>query len=897
MGLSLTPGATFGSFLIEAVIAQGGQGLVLRARPGAGGPPVALKVLLDLSGVQRARLAREAETLSALAAHPRIPSLLGSGEVEGHPYLALELIEGDSLAQAVKERGAFSPEAAAPILLDLARTVEDCHQRGLLHRDLKPANVLVDAQRGAPFLLDFGVVRLESGEAERLSVSGQMLGTPSFMAPEQVENSASQGDLGPATDVYGLGAVLYFLLTAREPFEGPTALNVITKLVSLPPADPRSLNAAVPRPLAEFVLRCLAKAPSERPQSARAFGEELRALAVGAAPAASAAGGLAPKLLGAALASLVLCALGLGAAFALWPPGSSPPSSPEPSPDPDASALALPSPGSGPQASSSPAPSPALPKSPPETSSWEAALPGSQLTQLEACGPLLLVGTSPLAGEGRPLELSFYSLAGERLGAAPPAFGWVYTAEEGAFALLDPPGGGARSLIRAQPGTPPQVLAEVPGALALSVLPGGLCVTGQGGARWFGFSGDARARVVLEGRVEGAPLLLDLEGPARPQVLVATSASEAVLLSADGEVLARCLLPAPVGFAPALLRRDPQSAEVGLVSGSGNVIRLSVSVSMRALDVKSVGRLPAPPESGLIATRDPSAGTEPEAFLCLAGHSLLALDPSLEQVKRSTRFPAPVRGLLAVDLDGQGEREALVGVLGADSREHSWALCDAAGGVRSFLPAGNKAHPRAALLGPGRVALGAPERLRAWGPWSGLPTQPAEALGALQRGSRLGPAREVELSRGGAEQIRLEPGEELAPLSLKLTGYKPWAGRCGLGVNSLALACRRPDARAPARVPGGSRFVATFVLESPLRGVRLELETQVAQERGGAAFVEVLVKVGKEPPSRPYQLASGRGREEIPLGDLGQGSQRISIHVSSRSSQALKLTALRLLHD
>src|SRR5262245_2945019 len=217
--------------VVTAQIGRGGMGVVYKARQIPLNREVAVKLILDADTVDPTALARfraEAEVIADLK-HPGVVQIHDAGVCDGRPYFVLEFLEGGSLAERTGR--VWEPTAAASLVAKLARTVHACHERGIVHRDLKPANILLTAE-GEPKVADFGLAKRP--EVTALTANGAVLGTPAYMAPEQA--AGRLGDVGPATDVYGLGAILYELLTGRPPFEGAAVLDIIRRVASEDPA-------------------------------------------------------------------------------------------------------------------------------------------------------------------------------------------------------------------------------------------------------------------------------------------------------------------------------------------------------------------------------------------------------------------------------------------------------------------------------------------------------------------------------------------------------------------------------------------------------------------------------------------------------------------------------------
>jgi serine/threonine-protein kinase len=253
-------------------IGRGGMGVVYKARQISPPRLVALKVILaagQASDEELQRFRREAE-IAAQLEHPNLVAVYQAGVHEGLPYLSMQLVEGRSLAKEVS-RFTQDPDAAARLMATVARAIHFAHQHGVLHRDLKPANVLLDAQ-GNPHVADFGLAKRLQGGSRGLTQTGAVVGTPAYMAPEQ---AAAPKGLTTAVDVYGLGAVLYELLTGRPPFQAATALDTLLQVLDQEPVRPKALNPRVNQDLEAICLKCLEKVPARRYASAEALAEDL----------------------------------------------------------------------------------------------------------------------------------------------------------------------------------------------------------------------------------------------------------------------------------------------------------------------------------------------------------------------------------------------------------------------------------------------------------------------------------------------------------------------------------------------------------------------------------------------------------------------------------------------
>src|SRR6266480_1681483 len=265
--------ADFGDYELLNEIGRGGQGVVYRVHQKSLNRTVALKVIGLGPWASEAHLKRfrlEAEAAARLD-HPCIVPIHEVGERDDYCYFSMNFIEGGQLDQVVRDTP-MSTRQAAELIAKVARTVHYAHEHGILHRDIKPGNILLD-HKGEPHLTDFGLARLVETES---TITGtlEVLGTPSYMAPEQAVGETRK--LTSATDVYGLGAVLYQLLTGQPPFAGGTTYETIRLLLDKEPRPPRLLNPKVDRDLSAICLKCLEKDPNRRYSSAVALAEDLQ---------------------------------------------------------------------------------------------------------------------------------------------------------------------------------------------------------------------------------------------------------------------------------------------------------------------------------------------------------------------------------------------------------------------------------------------------------------------------------------------------------------------------------------------------------------------------------------------------------------------------------------------
>lgn len=263
---------SFGDYELLEKIAHGGMGVVYRARQISLNRIVAVKMLLAGEFATREFVQRfkGESAAAALLRHPNIVAIHEVGVHDGRHYFSMEYVAGKSLTELVREKLLHAVRAAHYVRL-IAEAIHYAHQRGTLHRDLKPSNVLLD-DFDQPRVTDFGLAKQVEGNSD-LTLSGQVLGTPSFMPPEQA--AGKRGAMGPASDVYSLGAILYHLVTGRPPFVAESMAETLRLVEDAEPVSPRLLNPGVPRDLETICLKCLAKTPAGRYATAQALADEL----------------------------------------------------------------------------------------------------------------------------------------------------------------------------------------------------------------------------------------------------------------------------------------------------------------------------------------------------------------------------------------------------------------------------------------------------------------------------------------------------------------------------------------------------------------------------------------------------------------------------------------------
>jgi eukaryotic-like serine/threonine-protein kinase len=263
----------FADYELLSEIGHGGMGVVYKARQKSLDRIVALKMLLGglfAEPQARARFRTEAE-LTAQLQHPNIVAIHEVGEHDHLPFFTMDYVEGRSLAEVARDKP-LTPAAAAGYLATIARAIAYAHEHGVLHRDLKPSNILMDGA-DQPRITDFGLAKRLTGSTSNLTMSGEALGSPNFMPPEQAAGKHKL--IGPASDVYGLGAVLYYLLTSRPPFVADNLTAAVRQVQDQEPVSPRMLNPGVPKDLETICLQCLQKEPARRYPTAAELADEL----------------------------------------------------------------------------------------------------------------------------------------------------------------------------------------------------------------------------------------------------------------------------------------------------------------------------------------------------------------------------------------------------------------------------------------------------------------------------------------------------------------------------------------------------------------------------------------------------------------------------------------------
>ena len=264
-------GIHFGDYELNHEIARGGMGVVYQARQVSLERDVALKMIANgaLANDEQVERFRTEARAAAKLDHPGIVPVYEVGESGGQHFYSMALVSGESLHERVQREGPLPPKEAAVVLKATAEAVHFGHVSGIIHRDVKPQNILLDGD-DAPRITDFGLAKHNGSE---LTADGQLLGTPSYMPPEQAE--AKHHRIGVQSDVYSLGATLYYVLTGRPPFQAASTPETLRQVVETEPVPPRRLNPAIPRDLETICLKCLRKNPASRYSDAEALADDL----------------------------------------------------------------------------------------------------------------------------------------------------------------------------------------------------------------------------------------------------------------------------------------------------------------------------------------------------------------------------------------------------------------------------------------------------------------------------------------------------------------------------------------------------------------------------------------------------------------------------------------------
>lgn len=265
---------SFGNYILEAEIGRGGMGIVYRATRTSDGESVAIKMILKgdfASEAERQRFDSEAVAAAKLS-HPNIIPIYEIGDFQGREFFCMKLIQGQSLSERLG-RGPMAPQRAAKVMAEISHAINYAHEQGILHRDLKPSNIMLDDQ-GKAYVADFGLAKESTGRVS-LTRSGAVLGTPSFMSPEQA--AGNRGQVGVSSDVYSLGAILYHMITGRPPFLGASPVETVLMVLEQDPVAPRVLNRRADRRLEMIAMRCLQKPQDLRYQNAGDLSDDLNA--------------------------------------------------------------------------------------------------------------------------------------------------------------------------------------------------------------------------------------------------------------------------------------------------------------------------------------------------------------------------------------------------------------------------------------------------------------------------------------------------------------------------------------------------------------------------------------------------------------------------------------------
>jgi serine/threonine protein kinase len=872
----------YGAYRIEAEIARGGQGVVLRARHVELGKRVALKLLLDDDLTARKRFLREVKTLAALR-HVNLPQAYDVGEEEGVPWIALELIEGQSLKERLREHGVPDFAWSVQVVASVARAVHYCHEQAILHRDLKPANVVIEQGSERPVVVDFGLVKLDPQlGVESLSQTGEIQGTPSYMAPEQIGVGQDGRGVSLRSDVYGLGGILYFLLTGEPPFDGPANYNVITKVVQDPTPDPRAANPQVPAVLARECLKAMAKSPAGRHESARDFAQAIEDALAGGGDAP-----LVPKWL---VAGLLLALLVVGGVLASGSRQPAPTPTPEPvAAAPSASEAATPAEAPAPVASPSAPPSASLEPEPPVTLrpggppgglSVSHALAGGPYEGSLRLGPWLVQALRPKPNTAYAMRIE----GGEPLELPPGCRPLAWDAARERFLAQR-----AAKLVAVTPEGEVSALADT-GAVRWSVAAEELLVVGLRDGRLLGLAPDGSPRweSARAPRVDGAPALLDLDGDGRSDhaILGDAAGQVRVLGLADGQETGRLVVPGTVRHTPVVTpgtRAGEHRVLIGCAEGTLVWARVDGQGGIALASARALNSaLVAPP----VIWHD---GPDDRRIFAATLHGVGCLSEDLSTVAwvLGSRVPRawPRGDVVLTDLDQDGEPE--VACCWVEPPPPSPGKKPLVPHVVSVCKA--RTGEVVAMLDPGGWLQGGTDRalasafqgaFRVWGPWSGFP----ETGGSWQprdSGETAGPwwndqAPEPLRLRGPEPRPRslpdLAPWPEGGPRSVRFRKRKPPLGN---GIELVA-------AGNPGQLAAGEWLRAGFTLDRS-RAYELVLRHVAPTNfRHSATTLELVLD--DEPILGGLWLAPGtRETERFELGTLEAGEHVVGIRVRPES--------------
>jgi serine/threonine protein kinase len=715
-GFKVAP--AFGPYRILEEIARGGQGVVLRAQH-VEGDIVALKILLEAKNERACKRFEQEVGVLVRLYHPNLPRILDTGLTEGRPYVAMQLVEGQSLGERLKREGPLSAEEAIEVLAPIAQALEYCHSFGVFHRDIKPGNIVVDRTTGRPLLIDFGLLKrdtsndaLSLADVSRLSLAGELVGTPSYMAPEQADTDSV---IDARTDVYGLGATFYALVTREAPFGGPTLYNTLLQVLDSPVPDPRDLQPSLPVGVSSACMRAMAKEAAERPPSPAALISELR----GGLREASPEGGGSPfssreapsraTVALAFLAAVILIASG-------WLLGRDRTRPPVVAASPPTAAPAARSPGKAPSVSPSSAATPAPRRSPKQ----ERAEPGSLLLSRKfesTFHSAIRHGPWILAHQGEAGWLAFRE---DALGARPVTlpggagrFSWdpraklLYCRVHAENLALSADG------VRFVPYDVGVGVARLGDSVVVATEDGSLRALDPAAPDPPLWTTELQRQL----GVPPLPLDLDFNGHA-DHLLVCSLDADAWLLDAAGAIKATLALPGGSFETPQLLSAAPGESEVLVACGQGALVRVVV----RADRLSVAGRLDLsePLEGSPLIVRQ--EGRAP--WIAVTAHCIgLALLPAdLSELawvgRRATPGEFGLCGPAAVDLDGDGRPELAMSRMKEGGA--AWVeVYSLEGEWVTRLEAGE--HDVRLVPGEGKQLVAAGRQLYAWGSWRALP--------------------------------------------------------------------------------------------------------------------------------------------------------------------------------